>query len=177
MNVSYFSLQFDLNICEIQELNKMYFEHIYKKRILIISCIAILILIFFDWNNNDDFIEWIIRSVIVILFFLIVQYSFVNSISRIIFKLTEYLVKSKRIRKKYRFDFTPSVIYIHSPFGNFKHNWSKIDKAFLTKDFLFLYVREKNRYIISISNKNNGNRNIQELITFVENNVTHINKI
>jgi len=61
--------------------------------------------------------------------------------------------------------------------GEVVHKWSQIEKAILTKDFFFLYVRGRNNYIISISSKYNNGRKIDELISFVEHNVTHINKI
>jgi hypothetical protein len=61
--------------------------------------------------------------------------------------------------------------------GGFSHKWCKIEKAILTKDFFFLYVKEKNGYIISISNKCNNKRKISELVAFMENNVIQVTKV
>ncbi len=61
--------------------------------------------------------------------------------------------------------------------GAFAHKWSQIEKAILTKDFFFLYVKDADQHIISISNKNTNGRNMGELLTFVESNVTEITKI
>jgi len=61
--------------------------------------------------------------------------------------------------------------------GEFAHKWTQIEKAILTKDFFFLYIKERNGYIISISNKDTETRNMKELIAFVENNVTQITKV
>ncbi|SHM84264.1 YcxB family protein [Flavobacterium chilense] len=177
MNSSDFSLQFGLNVSEIQKLNKMYFENIYKDRILLASCAVLFFVIFFDLRSEYDLIEWIIRSLALIIFFLMVQYSFVNSVCKIIFRLAKRFLKSERFVNKYRFHFTGSFICIHSPLGDFTHKWSKIEKAILTKDFLFLYFKERNGYIVSISNKGSNKRNMDELISFVENNVIHIIKV
>lgn len=61
--------------------------------------------------------------------------------------------------------------------GEIIHKWSQIEKAILTKDFFFLYIKDRNRYIISISNKDNNGRKMDELIAFVETNVTPITKV
>lgn len=177
MKSSNFSLQFELNVCEIQKLNKMYFKNIYKNRILVSSCIILLFLIFFDLKSNNDLIEWIIRSLALIVFFLIVQYSLINSVSKMIFRLIKKVLKSENFANQYKLNFTSTSINICSPLGNFKHKWSKIEKAILTKDFLFLYVKDRNGYIISISNNCAGERNMEELISFVENNVVHVLKV
>jgi hypothetical protein len=177
MNISNFSLEFELNTSEIQKLNKMYFKHLYKQRILVTSCIVIFFLIFFDLGSGNDLMEGMIRSVVLIVFFLMVQYSFVNSVYKIICSLAKKLVKSETFINKYRLNCTNSFICVHSPLGAFTHNWTKIEKAILTKDFFFLYVKEKNNYIISISNRNANGRNMDELIAFVENNVTHVTKV
>ncbi|MFH6994797.1 hypothetical protein [Flavobacterium sp. FlaQc-48] len=87
------------------------------------------------------------------------------------------MAKSDNFACKYRFHFTNSFICIHSPLGDFTHKWSKIEKAMLTRDFLFLYFKEKNGYIISISTKYSDRRNMEELISFVENNVIHVIKV
>jgi len=61
--------------------------------------------------------------------------------------------------------------------GAFAHKWSQIERAVLTKDFFFLYVKDEDHHIISISNKFNNGRNINELIAFVEHNVVEITKM
>lgn len=61
--------------------------------------------------------------------------------------------------------------------GEIVHKWSQIEKAILTKDFFFLYIKDRNRYIISISNKDNNDRKMDELIAFVESNVTRVTKV
>ena len=61
--------------------------------------------------------------------------------------------------------------------GEIVHKWSQIEKAILTKDFFFLYIKDRNRYIISISNKDNNDRKMDELIAFVESNVTPVTKV
>ena len=61
--------------------------------------------------------------------------------------------------------------------GAFAHKWSQIERAVLTKDFFFLYVKDDDHHIISISNKFNNGRNINELIAFVERNVIEITKM
>lgn len=177
MNLSDFSLEFGLTTSEIQKLNKMYFKHLYKDRILLISVIMLFVLILVSLNNNNDLIEWIIRSLALIICFLIVQYSFVNSICKLTFRLAKRLLKSENFINKYRLNFTNSIICVHSPLGRFTHKWSKIEKAILTKDFFFLYVKERNGYIISISNRCTNKRRIEELVSFVEKNVTHVTKV
>ena len=180
MNSSKFSLEFELNVSEIRKLNKMYFKHLYKKRATIFSVIIILGLIFFDFfslNDEDDFIKWILRNLVLILLFYIFQHPLVNSISKITFRLIKKMVKSDNFARNYKFNFNNSSLQVHSPLGAVAHKWSKIEKAILTKDFFFLYIKDRNRYIISISNKNDDNRNMKSLIAFVESNVTHIIKI
>jgi hypothetical protein len=155
----------------------MYFKHLYKERILLASVIILFLLILFSLNNDNDFIEWIIRSLALIIFFLIIQYSFVNSICKLIFRLAKRSLKSENFINKYRLNFNDSFICVHSPLGRFRHKWSEIEKAILTKDFFFLYVKQRNGYIISISNKCVKGRNIDELISFIEKNVTHVTKV
>lgn len=176
MNISDFSLEFGLNSSEIQKLNKMYFEHLYKERILLILALAVFVLILINLNDND-LIDWIIKSLVLIVLFLMFQYTFVNSLSKIIFRLAKRLLKSENFINKYRLNFNNSSICVHSPLGRFTHKWSKIEKAILTKDFFFLYVKERNGYIISISSKATKDRNIEELVSFIEKNVTHITKV
>lgn len=61
--------------------------------------------------------------------------------------------------------------------GEIAHRWDQIEKAILTKDFLFLYIKDRNGYIITISNKDENGRNMDQLIAFVESNVTSIKKV
>lgn len=179
MNATNFSLEFELNMIEVRKLNKMYFKNLYKERVRIFSGVLLLFSLMYDIFNldsNEDFIIWIIRNLILIIFFLMFQYSFVNTIYKLIFRLIKKLLKSDAFIGRYKFNFTNSFIYVHSPLGGFAHKWTQIDKAILTKDFFFLYIKEKNGYIISISNKKED-RNLEKLLTFVENNVTHITKM
>jgi hypothetical protein len=180
MNASNFSLEFELNISEIRKLNKMYFKHLYKERVTIVSSLILFLLILFDFfrvDDSTDMIQWIIRSLILIIFFLLIQYSFVNTICKLIFRLAKKLLKFDSFVSKYKFNFTNSFIHVHSPLGEFAHKWSEIEKAILTKDFFFLYVKKRNGYIITISNKGNDQRNIDELIAFIESHVTHVTKV
>ncbi|WP_431242055.1 YcxB family protein [Flavobacterium sp. P21] len=108
--------------------------------------------------------------------FFLFQYSFVKTVSDLIFRLIKKLLKFDKFISKYKLNFTNSFIYVRSPIGEVSHKWSHIEKAILTKDFLLLYIKEKNGYIISISNKYNTNRNLGKLIAFVESNGTHITK-
>lgn len=178
MNTSNFSLEFELNVSEIQKLNKMYFKHLYKERVLIVSSLIVLSLILFDFFRTGDIdtTQWIIRSLMLIVFFLLIQYSLINAVCKLIFGLAKKLLRFDAFISKYKFNFTNSLIYLHSPLGEFTHKWNEIEKAILTKDFFFLYVKKRNGYIITISNKGNK-RNIDELIAFIEKNVTHVVKI
>ncbi|KQB40111.1 YcxB family protein [Flavobacterium aquidurense] len=180
MNTSGFLLEFELNIAEIRKLNKMYFKNLYKEKVTVFLGIVLFLAIFFDFfylNNDTDLVTWLLRNLILIILFFLFQYSFVNVISKTIFQFSKKLLKYNRFSKKYKFNFTNSRICVHSPLGEFVYKWSQIENAILTKDFFFLYVRDRNGYIISISNKANNGRNIHELIDFVENNVTHVTKI
>jgi len=180
MSSANFSLEFDLNISEIRKLNKMYFKGICKKRVLFFLVAFLLAAIFFDFfnlNSDNDIIEWIIGNLFIVIAFLLFQYLFVNAISKVIFQLVNKLMQSEHFIRKYKFNFTNSFICVHSPLGEFVHKWCYIEKAILTKDFLFLYFKERNGYIISISNQYNGSRKMEELIAFVEKNVMHITKI
>lgn len=169
-----FSLQFDLNLCEIRKLNKMYFRGLYQKRILFFLATLLLVYIFTDLSNNNDVVELVIRDLLLVIVFLLFQYTFINAICKVIFQLINKLLQSDRFISRYKFNFTNSNIYVHSPLGEYIHTWSQIENAILTKDFFFLYIRDKNNYIISISNKY---RKLDELITFIENNVTQITKV
>lgn len=180
MNTSNFSLEFDLNTSEIRKLNKMYFKGIYKKRVLFFLGAFLLVGICFDFfnlNGNNDLIEWSIRNLFIVTLFLLFQYLFVNAICKVIFQFINKLLKFDKFVSKYKFNFTNSFMYVHSPLGEFTHKWCYIEKAILTKDFFFLYFKEKNGSIISISNKCNGSRKMEELLAFIEKNVTHIIKI
>ncbi|KAF2515577.1 YcxB family protein [Flavobacterium foetidum] len=179
MNSSNFSMEFELNGSEIRKLNKMYFENIYRERVTIISCLVLFVLIvsdFLNTNEDNDLIIWIIKTLIIIVFFLLIQYSIVETVCKIIFRLAKKLLRFDNFIRRYKFNFTNSLIYVHSPLGEFKHDWSKIDKAILTKDFFLLYIKERNGYIISISNKDDS-RDLNRLLDFVEKNVTHIIKV
>ncbi|OMQ10469.1 hypothetical protein BXU01_14430 [[Flexibacter] sp. ATCC 35103] len=180
MNTSGFFLEFELNIGEIHKLNKMYFKSLYKEKVTVFLGIVLFFAIFFDFlnlDNDTDVINWLVRNLILIILFFLFQYSFVKPISKTIFQFSKKLLKYNRFSKKYKFNFTNSNIFVHSPLGEFVYKWSQIENAILTKDFFFLYVRDRNGYIISISNKTNDGRNIHELVDFVENNVTHVTKI
>lgn len=144
---------------------------------MVLFCIVLFFLIFVDLVNDNDLMEWIIRSLALIVFFLMIQYTVVNSVCKIIFRSVKKLRRAENFINKYKLNFTNSFIYVHSPLGGFKHKWNEIEKAILTKDFFFLYVKAQNNYIISISNKKTAGRNIEELIAFVENNVTHVKKV
>lgn len=180
MAIANFSLEFDLNTSEIRKLNKMYFKDIYQKKILFFLILLLLTVVTANLlflSNDNDWGELLIGNLFLILFFLLFQYAFVDAICKLIFSLIKRLLKFEYFISKYKFNFTNSLVYIHSPLGEFAHKWSHIEKAILTKDFLFLYFKDKNGYIISISNKYNSNRKMEELIAFVEKNVTHITKI
>ncbi|MNX85699.1 hypothetical protein D3C86_1175490 [compost metagenome] len=179
MDASNFSLEFGLNADEIQKLNKMYFKNLYEERIRFFCGVVLLFSVFYDFydfNDDSDFIIWIIRNLIFVIVFLIFQYSFVNTICKITFQLIKKLLAYDRFVLKYKFNFTNSFIYVHSPLGEFAHKWTQIEKAILTKDFFFLYIKERNGYIISISNKNHK-RNMSELIAYIESNVIQVMKV
>lgn len=179
MNSTSFSLEFDLDISEIRKLNKMYFKCLFQRRVLFLLAAILLGIIFFDYfnlSNDNDLIEWGIKNLLLIIFFLSFQYLFINAICKAIFQFVTKLLKFEKFVSKYKFSFTNSFICVHSPLGEFTHKWCHIEKAILTKDFLFLYFKDKNGYIVSISNKYK-NRNMDELIAFVEKNVTPVIKI
>lgn len=158
----------------------MYFEHLFRERIIFVSIVILVFFIFFDFpiiNIEDDFFLWIIRSLAIIVFFVIVENSFVDAVSRITFQLAKKLLKFEKLNSKYKFIFTDSKVSIRLPLGKLTHKWTAIEKAILTKNFLFLYIKEENNYIISISRKDYNCRKMEELLTFVEQNVVHIIKI
>lgn len=180
MNIANFSLEFNLDIVEIRELNRMYLKNLYRERVQIFFAVFLVFSVFFNlyfFEDDIDITIWIFRNLILIVLFLIFQYSFANKICKLIFRVTKRLLKHDNFIDKYKFNFTNSLICVHSPLGEFTHRWSQIDKAILTKDFLLLYVKEQNNYIITISNKYNNGRRMTELIAFVEANVTQIIKV
>ncbi len=179
-NATNFSMEFELSVSEIRKLNKMYFEQLYKQRILIFSSLvlcSIIVLDFFNKDENNDVFQWIIKSLLIIVFFLLIQYSFVQALCNVIFKIAQKLVRFDTFISQYKFNFTNSLLCVHSPLGEIKHRWNKIEKAILTKDFFFLYIKERNAYIISISTKNSSGRDIKKLLEFIDTNVTPIIKI
>jgi hypothetical protein len=180
MNATNFSLEFPLNLSEIRRLNKMYFKHSFKERIIFVSILILLFIIFFDLthiNLEEDFFLWLIRSLAIIVFFVIIGNWLIDFVSRMVFQLAERAVKFHTLSSRYRFIFTGSRVCVRFPLGSLTHKWTAIEKAILTKDFLFLYIKEHNNYIISISRKAYDCRKMEELLTFVENNVTRIIKI
>lgn len=179
MNSTSFFLEFDLDISEIRKLNKMYFRCLFQRRVLFFLAAILLggiFLEFLNLNNDNDLIEWGIRNLLIIILFVLFQYLFIDTISKSIFQFFNMLLKFDRFVSKYKFNFTNTFICIHSPLGEFTHKWCYIEKAILTKDFLFLYFKDKNGYIVSISNKDK-HRNMDELIAFVEKNVISITKV
>jgi len=177
MTASDFSLEFQLHLSEIRKLNKMYFRHLFRMRIILFTLIALVFLIGIDcWNTNlnEDFFSWIVRSLILIVVFVLVQSSLISTISKIIFSLTQKLMRFENFNSRYKFSFTNSVICVQSPLGHLTHKWSGIEKVISTKNFLFLYIKEKNGYIISISKKHCDGKKMEQLISFVENNITHV---
>ncbi|SCY92845.1 YcxB-like protein [Flavobacterium anhuiense] len=178
MNTTNFFLEFPLNFSEIRKLNKMYFEHLFKQRVIFISILILLLLIFSDFINinfEDDFFLWLIRSLGIIVFFVVFENSFVDAVSGITFQIAKRLLRFKNLNSRYKFVFTNSKLCIRFPLGRLTHKWATIEKAILTKNFLFLYIKEQNNYIISISRKDC--RKMEELLTFVEQNVIHIIKV
>lgn len=176
MKASNFSLEFRLNVDEIRKLNKMYFKNMYEKQVRILFGFVLFLSIFYDLNDRGDLIIWLIRNLGFVIIFFMFQYSFVSTTCKLIFQIIKKLLRFERFIVRYKFNFTNSFIYVHSPFGDFVHKWTQIEKAILTKDFFFIYIKEKSGYIISISNKKQ-NRNMKELITFVERNVIQITKV
>lgn len=180
MNMSNFSIEFELNVTEIQKLNKMYFKRLCKERVTIFFIIALSCCIFFDFTNleNDaDFIKWQLRSLGLVVSFFVFHYAVVNTICNVIFKIIRKLVRCTNFVGKYKLNFTNSCIHVKAPIGAFAHKWNQIEKAILTKDFFFLYVKDADQHIISISNKGKIDKNRSDLIAFVEHNVTEITKV
>lgn len=179
MNTSKFSMEFELNLAEVRKLNKMYFKRLYKERVTVFFVAVLIFLIFVDFfnlNNDEDLLKWEIRNIILIVLFLMFHSSLVNAICRLIFQFSRKIAEYSNVFGRYTFNFTSSCIYVHSPLGGFAHKWNQIEKAILTKDFFFLYIKDNDHHIISISNKCDR-RNMNELIEFVESNVTEITKM
>lgn len=180
MNAANFFLEFKLDINEIQKLNKMYFRDLYKKKVMLFLVVLLFVTVLFDFFNlrsDTDFIKWIVGSLVLVILFLLFYYSIVDVTCKMTFRLVKRLLRFEGFIEKYKFSFTNTFICIRSPMGVFTHDWSCIEKAIMTKDFLFLYIKDKNGYIISISNNYNDTRRMNELISFVNKNVTQIVKI
>lgn len=180
MNTSKFSAEFELSIIEIQKLNKMYFKRLYKGRVTVFFILIVVAFLFFDFlslESQEDFMKWQLKSLILIVSFFMFHYSFVNATCKFFFKCMKKIAVYSGLTGSYKLNFTTSYIYVNSPLGAFAHKWSQIDKAVLTKDFFFLYIKDKDQHIISISNKSDKNRNMTDLITFVERHVMHITKM
>ncbi|MFC0781086.1 YcxB family protein [Flavobacterium sp. HJSW_4] len=177
MYTANFSLEFQLDVSEIKMLNKMYFKHLFKERIVFALLIVLLLLILNDFSLQMDYLDWLIRSLLLVIFFVIIQFLLIDVISKSIFKLTKIIAGSKKTSSKYKLSFNYSDICVKSPLGELTHKWSKIEKVIQTKNFLFLYVKEQNGYIISISKKESNSRKIEELLSFVEKNVTPVIKV
>lgn len=177
MSTSTFSLEFDLNTAEIRNLNKMYFKDLYKKRVMFFLALILLGIVFLDLGHDNDFFQWTIRNLVLVILFLLFHYVIVNAICKVTFRLIKRLLKFDSFVRRYKFSFNNSFICVHSPLGEFTHQWSQIEKAILTKDFFLLYIRDRNGYIISISNKDNSSQKIAELIEFIDCNVTQVERV
>lgn len=177
MGTSTFSLEFDLNMAEIRNLHKMYFKDLYKKRIMFFLAVSLVVIVYSDWHGNNDFFQWLIKDLLLVILFLVFHYPIVNTICKVTFRLIKKLLKFDRFSRQYKFSFTSSFITVHSPLGGVTHRWGQIEKAILTKDYFLLYIKDKNGYIISISNKENCTKKIEKLIAFIDGNVTHVERI
>lgn len=72
MSNSGFFLEFELNIGEIRKLNKMYFKSLYRERVVVFSGILLISAVFFDFfdlNDEIDYIQWLVRNLILIVLF------------------------------------------------------------------------------------------------------------
>jgi len=177
MNTANFLLEFELDVSEIKRLNKMYFRHLFKERIVFVLLAVLLLLILNDFSLQMDYFDWLIRSLLLVVFFVMIQFLLIDVISKSIFKLTKIIIGLKNSSSKYKLSFTYSDICVKSPLGELTHKWSKIEKVIQTKNSLFLYIKERNGYIISISKKESNSRKIEELLSFVEKNVVHVIKV
>lgn len=177
MNSATFFLEFNLNVKEIRDLNKMYFKDVCKKRILFFLSFILLAIAFLDWDDSSDIFQWIITNLVLVIFFLLFHDVIVDAVCKATFCLIKKLLKFDSFVRRYKFSFTNSYICVHSPLGEFTHEWTQIKKAILTKDFFLLYVEDRNSYIISISNKDTCCQKISELIAFVDLNVTPVERV
>ncbi|WP_166922253.1 hypothetical protein [Flavobacterium poyangense] len=158
----------------------MYFKRLCKERVTFFFIIALTCCIFFDFfnlENDDDFIKWQLRSLVLVVSFFIFHYALANTICKVIFTVIRKLVRCSNFVGKYRLNFTNSCIYVKAPLGAFAHKWNQIEKAILTKDFFFLYVKDADHHIITISNRGKNDKKRNDLIAFVEHNVTEITKV
>ncbi|WP_420842744.1 YcxB family protein [Flavobacterium humidisoli] len=177
MRAANFSLEFQLNISEIRKLNKMYFEHLFKERLIYVFFVVALVMLFLDFINEADLFQWFISCLVTLVLLVIIQFFCLDAICRMIFFLTKWLIKYNKFYSRYKLTFTYSDVCVRSPIRELKHKWTKIEKVISTKNFLFLYVKERNAYIISISKKDHNCQQIEELVSFVENHVMHVIKV
>ncbi|PBJ04387.1 YcxB family protein [Flavobacterium sp. ACN6] len=177
MTSANFLLEFQLNVSEIKQLNKMYFKHLFKERIVFCMVALLTAVVGIDFILESDFLQWLISSLALVVVFIIIQFCCINTISDMIFELSKRLLKFDKFHNKYKLIFTYSDISVHSPLGALTHKWSKIEKVISTKDALFLYIKERNGYIISISKKEYHCQKIEELLAFVESNIITVTKI
>lgn len=177
MTAANFSLEFQLNISEIRKLNKMYFRHLFKERIVFGLLFILMLTIFVDFIIETDFFQWLIKSLVLIVLFVLIHFSCTDIISRMVFQLTKKLLQLDRFHNSYKLKFTYSDICITSPLGELTHKWTKIEKVISTKSFLFLYIKERNNYIISISKKNYNTLKMEELLGFVEKNIMNVTRV
>ncbi|SFD53754.1 YcxB-like protein [Flavobacterium phragmitis] len=177
MTAANFSLEFQLNISEIKKLNKMYFRHLFRDRVMFCLLALLVFVICIDYILETDFFNWLLKSLFLVVIFVIIQFSFIDVISKTVFRWTKKLMRLDKFPNRYKLTFTYSDICVKSPLGELTHKWSKIEKVILTKNFLFFYIKERNGYIISISKKDSDYRKIEELLSFVEKNVIPVIKV
>lgn len=177
MSAASFSLEFQLNISEVRKLNKMYFKHLLRERIVSFIFAVLMLMILIDYIMESDFLDWLIRSLFLVVFFVIIQFSFIDIISKTIFKWISRILKLDKFPNRCKLSFTYSNICVKSPLGELTHKWSNIEKVISTKNFLFFYVKERNGYIISISKNESNARKLEELLSFVEKHVIQIIKV
>ncbi len=177
MSAAAFLLEFQLKNSEIKKLNKMYIENLLQNIVFCTFSVVFSLYVIFDFINTDSQAEWLIKSLLSIIFIVVIQMLTVNFISKIIYRIIKRLLKFDKFQRQYKLVFNYTNICICSPFIELTHKWSKIDKVILTKDSLFLYLKEQNAYIISISTKNCEFRKMQELVDFLEKNVIQVLKV
>ncbi|PAM91426.1 hypothetical protein B4N84_28380 [Flavobacterium sp. IR1] len=179
MNLSKISLEFELNLTEIRKLNNMYFRRLCKEKVTFFLILILFYIIFFNFftlKTEDDLIEWELQNLVLIILFITFYCFSVNAICNVILELISKLVLYTDFIGKYKLNFAASNIYVQAPLGTFTYKWCQIEKAVLTKDFFFLYIKDDS-HIISISNHTSDGRNMKELITFVESNRVNIIKV